>query len=63
MPLIESSVSRRTTVAVGVILLALFGTLSLRAIPVQLTPEVAQPEITVTTRWRSVPLGRSQTTA
>ncbi|MEW6488505.1 MAG: efflux RND transporter permease subunit [Thermodesulfobacteriota bacterium] len=51
MPLIETAVSRRTTVAVGVILVALFGTLALRAIPVQLAPEVAQPEITVTTRW------------
>ncbi len=51
MSLIELSVSRRTTVAVGVILLALFGVLALRAIPVQLTPEVAQPEITVSTRW------------
>ncbi len=52
MPLIEASVSRRTTVAVGVILITLFGFLSLRSIPVQLTPEVAQPEITVETVWR-----------
>ncbi|GAB4272786.1 MAG: efflux RND transporter permease subunit [Deferrisomatales bacterium] len=51
MPLIEYSVSRRTTVAVGVILVVLFGVLSLERIPVQLTPEVAQPEITVTTVW------------
>ncbi|MFU8856426.1 MAG: efflux RND transporter permease subunit [Deferrisomatales bacterium] len=51
MPVIEASVSRRTTVAVGVILVVLFGSLALRAIPVQLAPEVARPEITVTTRW------------
>jgi HAE1 family hydrophobic/amphiphilic exporter-1 len=51
MGMIETSVSRRTSVAVGVILVVLFGFLSLTRIPVQLTPEVAQPEITVRTIW------------
>ena len=52
MPLIETSVARRTSVAVGVILVVLFGALALRGIPVQLTPEVSQPQISVTTAWR-----------
>ena len=38
-------------VAVGVILLVLFGGLSLYRIPIQLTPDVDEPNITVTTIW------------
>jgi len=36
---------------VGVILLTLFGMLSLFRLPIQLTPDVDKPEITVTTTW------------
>lgn len=39
-------------VAVAVILAVLFGTLAFLDTPVRLTPEVIEPEITVTTRWR-----------
>ncbi|GIW94261.1 MAG: acriflavine resistance protein B [Pirellulaceae bacterium] len=38
-------------VAVGVLLVALFGAVSLVKMPVQLTPEVQRPTITVETRW------------
>jgi multidrug efflux pump subunit AcrB len=38
---------------VAVLLLALFGALSLARLPVQLTPEVEKPEITVRTDWRA----------
>ncbi|MCA9079172.1 MAG: efflux RND transporter permease subunit [Planctomycetaceae bacterium] len=38
-------------VTVGVLLSVLFGTLALFSTPVQLTPDVSEPEITVTTFW------------
>jgi len=38
-------------VAVGVLLLALFGGLALMRMPMQLTPEVQTPTITIDTRW------------
>src|SRR5690606_21207492 len=39
------------TVMVGVILVVMFGSLSLVGLPIQLTPDVSEPTITVTTRW------------
>ena len=38
---------------VGVLLVLLFGALSLSRLPVQLTPEVEKPEITIRTEWRA----------
>ena len=38
-------------ITVGVILLLLFGVIALANIPVQLTPDVDRPVITVRTRW------------
>ena len=38
---------------VAVLLLVLFGAISLLRLPVQLTPEVEQPEITFSTGWRA----------
>ena len=35
------------------LLIILFGLLALRALPIQLTPEVERPEITITTNWRA----------
>jgi len=40
-------------VVVGVILALLFGIISLTRLPVQLTPEVETPEITIKTAWRA----------
>ncbi len=44
MKLIEGSLKYGVTVAVGVILTLMFGILSLLRIPVQLVPDVSQPE-------------------
>ncbi len=38
---------------VGVLLIGLFGAVSYSRLPVQLTPEVETPEITITTSWRA----------
>ncbi len=51
MKLIESSIRFPVSTAVAVILLVLFGVLALTRIPVQLTPNVEEPVITVTTVW------------
>ena len=48
---IRFAIRNPVTISVGVILTILFGLLSLRAIPVQLTPNVDQPVVAVTTRW------------
>jgi len=47
------SLANKVAVAVGGILLAIFGVLSLTALPVQLTPEVQRPQISVNTGWRA----------
>ena len=51
MNLIESSIKYPVSVAVGVILVVLFGVIAFFRIPVQLTPEVREVEITVETLW------------
>ena len=51
MNLIRLCLERPVGVSVGVLLLVLFGLLSLLTIPVQLTPNVDVPKITVTTTW------------
>lgn len=52
MRTIETMINRPVTVTVGVILVLLFGLIALFRIPIQLTPEVLKPEITVETSWR-----------
>lgn len=49
---IQNMIDRPVTVGVGVILVLLFGLIALFKIPIQLTPEVIKPEITVETFWR-----------
>jgi len=51
--LIRFAIENPVKIAVGVILLLLFGTLSIFSIPIQLTPDVDHPIIKVTTRWPS----------
>src|SRR3990172_5473586 len=51
MRVVEAAIHNPVKIAVGVLLGALFGVLSVLRIPVQLTPEVATPQITVETRW------------
>ena len=51
MKLVETSINKPVSVAVGVIFVILFGIISLYRIPVQLTPDVEKPRITVSTFW------------
>ncbi len=51
MKIVEDAIRYPVTTAVGVILLLLFGGISLFRIPVQLTPTVDQPQVRVQTRW------------
>jgi len=51
MKLVHDAIRYPVTTAVGVILLLLFGAIALKRIPVQLTPTVEEPEISVTTFW------------
>ncbi|MFG0333773.1 MAG: efflux RND transporter permease subunit, partial [Maioricimonas sp. JB049] len=51
MHLIDSFVRSPVKVSVGVLLVALFGFVALTRMPMQLTPEVQTPTITVETRW------------
>lgn len=55
MDYIRFAISNPVKVAVGVILLLLFGLIALFTIPIQLVPNVDQPIITITTSW----VGRS----
>jgi len=48
---IATLVRHPVKVAVGVLLVALFGVLAVLRMPMQLTPEVQQPTITIETRW------------
>lgn len=51
MGLIRFAIENPVKMAVGVILIVLFGLLSIFQIPIQLTPDVDRPVITVTTHW------------
>ena len=51
MNLIRFCIRYPVSTAVGVILLLLFGIISFLRLPVQLTPDVDKPEITVSTYW------------
>src|SRR5215207_6134190 len=51
MSLIESFVHNPVKVTVGVILVTLFGYLAITSMPIQLTPEVQTPTLTIETRW------------
>jgi len=52
MQLIEAFVHNPVKVAVGVLLFVLFGFIGLARMPMQLTPEVQIPTVTVETHWR-----------
>ena len=51
MKLVEQSLKYGVTVAVGVILILIFGIMALLRIPVQRTPEISQPELSIRTTW------------
>ena len=51
MDLVQLSIKKPVTVIVAVILTVLFGLIALYKMPYQLSPDVTEPEITVTTLW------------
>ncbi len=51
MDLIKYSLEKPVSVTVGVILILVFGIIGLNKLPVQLTPDVETPQITVKTTW------------
>ncbi len=53
MPLTRLALSNPVAVAVGCILLVIFGLLSLMRLPVQMTPSIDRPTISISTGWRA----------
>jgi len=51
MDFIRFSISKPVTVTVGIILVMLFGLIGIGRLPIQLTPDVESPQITVSTIW------------
>ncbi len=52
MKLVETSIKKPITIAVGIIFVITFGIISFFRIPIQLTPDVETLRITVSTFWR-----------
>ena len=53
MNLTRPGLDNPVAVIVGILLVILFGIISITRLPIQLTPEVEEPEITITTGWRA----------
>ncbi len=51
MDIVKYALEKPVSVAVGVILLVMFGLIGLKKLPIQLTPDVETPQITVRTNW------------
>jgi HAE1 family hydrophobic/amphiphilic exporter-1 len=51
MDLIKFSIKHPVTIIVSVLIVVMFGVLSLTKLPYQLTPSVTKPEIKITTTW------------
>ena len=51
MDIIRFAITNPVKVTVGVILVLLFGVISLSIIPIQLTPDIERPVVTVRTEW------------
>ncbi len=51
MDIVKYALDKPVSIAVGVILLVTFGLIGLNSLPVQLTPDVETPQITVQTSW------------
>ncbi len=49
MDIVRSSIQKPVGVTVAVILVVMFGLIGLNKLPVQLTPDVEKPQITVST--------------
>ncbi|GAH11541.1 unnamed protein product, partial [marine sediment metagenome] len=53
MTLTRIALGNPVAVIVAGILVVIFGTLSLMRLPIQMTPEIERPEITIQTPWRA----------
>ncbi|MCG8379102.1 MAG: efflux RND transporter permease subunit, partial [Proteobacteria bacterium] len=53
MIITRSSLGNPVALLVAVILILIFGSISLSRLPIQLTPELEEPEITISTTWRA----------
>ncbi len=53
MTLTKMALSNPVAVVVAAILIFIFGILSLTRLPIQMTPEISRPEITISTGWRA----------
>ncbi len=53
MNLTLASLKNPTAVIVAILLVALFGMISLFKLPIQLTPDISQPVISISTGWRA----------
>ena len=51
MDLIRAALNRPVAVVAGVLAIVMFGFVALQQIPIQLTPDVRKPNLTVTTQW------------
>ena len=51
MNIIRLSIERPIAVMAAVLMVLMFGALALNTIPIQLTPDVRRPVLTVTTNW------------
>ncbi|MCB9674449.1 MAG: efflux RND transporter permease subunit [Alphaproteobacteria bacterium] len=49
--MIQTAIQRPVGVLVGVLLTVIFGLLSIRGVPIQLTPDIEVPSLTVETNW------------
>ena len=53
MGLTKQALSNPTAVVVAILLAVLFGAISVFQLPIQLTPDISKPEITINTNWRA----------
>ena len=53
MTLTKISLSNPVAVVVACILVGIFGVFSLTRLPIQMTPDISRPEISITTAWRA----------
>ena len=51
MKLTEASLSNRVAVMVAIILVTIFGYISIKRLPVQMAPNVERPTINISTSW------------
>jgi len=51
--LVKLSLSNPVGVIVGIIMAVMFGAISLTQLPIQLTPEIEEPQISISTTWRA----------